>query len=104
MSDNTVRPKLTIFSEHDMARIHEGALKVMEKTGVLVESQRAREVFARGGKSVRFDGDRVTFDRDIAEWAIRAAPSTYDIYNRRGEPAFTLGNSPARFGNGVTNL
>ena len=104
MTEFTVRPKLTIFSEEHIAKIHEGALKVMEKTGVLVESARAREVFARAGESVRIQGDRVTFGRDVVEWAARSAPSTYDVYDRRGEHAFTLGEGPARFGNGVTNL
>ena len=77
---------------------------MLASTGVLVESKRAREVYTKGGAGVTIKDDRVTFQRDVVEWAIRAAPSTYDVYNRGGEKAFTLGDGPARFGNGVTNL
>jgi trimethylamine--corrinoid protein Co-methyltransferase len=37
-------------------------------------------------------------------WALKAAPSTIDIYNRRGELAFRLGEGRTRFGIGVTTL
>ncbi|HSP07299.1 MAG TPA: trimethylamine methyltransferase family protein, partial [Acidobacteriota bacterium] len=98
------RPRLTLLSKEQIEIIHQGSLKVMEHTGVLVESQRARDVFARGGASVIIRDNRVTFHRDVVEWAIQAAPSTYDVYNRKGEKSFTLGDGPTRFGNGVTNL
>lgn len=103
MTQNSV-PRLTLLNREQIQVIHDASLKVMDRTGVKVESSRAREVFARGGASVRIKDDRVTFDRDIVEWAIKAAPPTYNIYNRKGELAFTLGDGPTRFGNGVTNL
>ena len=102
---STARPRITLLSEEQIRIIHEGSLKVMENTGVLVESQRARDVFAKGGAGVMIRDNRVKFHRDVVEWAIRSAPSSYDVYNRRGERAFTLGDgNPTRFGNGVTNL
>jgi len=76
----------------------------LQKTGVLVESERARRVFAKAGNSIHINDLRVTFEADIIDWAIQAAPSTYDVYNRSGEKVFTLGDGDARFGNGVTNL
>ncbi|HEY4490779.1 MAG TPA: trimethylamine methyltransferase family protein, partial [Acidobacteriota bacterium] len=101
---NIVRPRLTILSEENMQQIHEGSLKVLAKAGIKVESQRARDVYAKAGSSIKFREDWTTFDRDVVEWAVKAAPSTYDVYNRSGEKVFTLGDGPARFGNGVTNL
>lgn len=104
MTDN-IRPRLTILSEEHLQQIHEGALKVLAGIGIKVESQRARDMYAKGGKSIHIKDDWVTFDRDIIEWAIKAAPSSYDVYNRSGEHVFTLGDgNPPRFGNGVTNL
>ncbi|PWT89509.1 MAG: hypothetical protein C5B54_08790 [Acidobacteria bacterium] len=99
-----IRPQLTILSPDHIQQIHEGALKVLEKTGIIVESDRARKVFAKAGSSIRIREDRVTFDRDVVEWAIKLAPSRYDVYNRSGEKVFTLGSGDAKFGNGVTNL
>jgi trimethylamine--corrinoid protein Co-methyltransferase len=101
---NIVRPRLTILSEEHMQKIHEGSLKVLANAGIKVESQRARDVYAKAGSSVKFREDWVTFDRDVVDWAVKAAPPTYDVYNRLGEKMFTLGDGPARFGNGVTNL
>ena len=101
---NIVRPRLTILSEENMQQIHEGSLKVLAKAGIKVESQRARDVYAKAGSSIKFREDWTTFDRDVVEWAVKAAPSTYDVYNRSGEKVFTIGDGPARFGNGVTNL
>ena len=79
-------------------------LKVLEHTGMIVESDRARAVYAKATDSIMIDDIRVKFKRDVVEWAIKAAPSTYDVYNRLGEKVFTLGEGPTRFGNGVTNL
>ncbi|MCI0615956.1 trimethylamine methyltransferase family protein [bacterium] len=98
------RPTLTLLSLEQIQRVHEAALKVLENTGVLVESDRARQVYAKGSGSVLIEDNRVKFKRDIVEWAIKAAPPTYDVYNRLGEKVFTLGEGPTRFGNGVTNL
>ena len=98
------RPRITLLSAEQIRNIHEGSLKVLEKTGVIVESERAREVYRKGKGSVHVSDENVTFDRDIVEWAIESAPALYDVYNRTGEKVFTLGDGPTRFGNGVTNL
>ena len=103
MSD-WARPRITLLSPDQIQRVHEGSLKVLENMGVLVESVRAREVYAKGQGSVHIHEERVTFDRDVVEWAMRIAPPTYDVFNRTGEKVFTLGDGPTRFGNGVTNL
>ncbi len=84
--------------------VHEGSLKVLEHTGMIVESERARAVYAKAKDSIMIDDIRVKFKRDVVEWAIKAAPSTYDVYNRLGEKVFSLGEGKTRFGNGVTNL
>jgi trimethylamine:corrinoid methyltransferase-like protein len=98
------RPTLTLLSLEQIQLVHEAALKVLENTGVLVESDRARAVYAKGADSVLIEDNRVKFKSDIVEWAIKAAPPTYDVYNRLGGKVFTLGEGSTRFGNGVTNL
>lgn len=104
MASENVQPRFTLLSEEQIRIVHEGALKILDGTGVRVDSLRARDVYKKGGKSVRIAGDRVKFDRDIVDWAIQRVPATYDVYNRSGEKVFTLGDGPTRFGNGVTNL
>jgi trimethylamine--corrinoid protein Co-methyltransferase len=105
MTDSAfARPILNLLSPEQIQLVHEGSIKVLEHTGMIVESDRARAVYAKASDSVVIDDIRVKFKRDVVEWAIKAAPSTYDVYNRLGEKVFTLGNGWTRFGNGVTNL
>src|SRR5262245_4704794 len=98
------RPRITLLSSEQITNVHEASLKVLASVGFKVESERARQVFAKGNSSIRIDDERVYFEKDIVEWAIQSAPSAYDVFNRVGEKVFTLGDSPTRFGNGVTNL
>src|SRR5262245_33031990 len=104
-STNPVRPKLSLMSEDQMRVIHDGAVRILKEVGLRVDSPRAREVYAKGGASIRIDDKWVFMDRDVIEWAIKVSPPTYNVYNRRGEHKFTLGvDQPTRFGSGVTNL
>jgi trimethylamine--corrinoid protein Co-methyltransferase len=102
--DNLARPRLTLLSESQIASVHDASLAILSDSGVRVDSERARKVLAQGG--ARVDGDRVYLSRGSVEWAIEAAPSAVDLFDREGEPAFRLGGEtePTRFGVGVTNL
>jgi len=100
-----VRPRLSLMSPEQIQQVHEGSLQILARTGVRVDSKRALDVFARQGRGgVRIDGDRVYFEREVVEWAIQVSPPTIDVYDRRREKAFTLGDGQTRFGAGVTNL
>jgi trimethylamine---corrinoid protein Co-methyltransferase len=100
-----VQPRLSLLNEEQITIIHEGALRILKEVGVRVDSPRAREVYARGGSDVRFVENNLFLDRGVIEWAIKRVPSSYDVFNRRGEHRFTLGSDqPTRFGAGVTNL
>jgi trimethylamine--corrinoid protein Co-methyltransferase len=55
-------------------------------------------------KQVQVEGRSVKMSAELVESAIQSAPSTIQIYNRRGSPAFNLGNDRLRFGVGVTAL
>lgn len=101
-----VKPQMSVLTPEQIERIHDYSLKILEKVGIRVDSQRARKVFENAtGKSTKDNILRIP--REMVEWALKAAPSVVDIYNRRGEPVFQLGDIPdsqTRFGTGVTNL
>jgi trimethylamine--corrinoid protein Co-methyltransferase len=96
------RPRLRLLDAAQRDAIHEASLTLLGRSGLRVDSLRAREICAKGG--ARVDGDRVRFDRELVRAAIESAPSTVDIFDRRGQPAFRLGDGETRFGSGVTNL
>ena len=101
-----VKPQISVLTPEQIKHIHNYSLKILEKVGIRVDSQRARKVFENsGGKSTK---DNILYiPSELVEWALKTAPSVVDIYNRRGEPVFRLGDisdSQTRFGTGVTNL
>ena len=104
MESNRIQPRITVLSEEHLGRVHDYALQILASVGVRVDSERARRVFASGVGAAAIDGDRVCFPAELVEWAIEQAPPTIDVYDRRGNPVFCLGNDRTRFGIGVTTL
>ncbi len=100
---NNVRPRLTLMNEAQIQEVHRNVLKVLSETGVRVDSPAILQMLERklGLKSQ----DRIIkFPPEIVEDAIRSAPKTIDIYDRRGEHKLKLGEDRLRFGVGVTAL
>jgi trimethylamine--corrinoid protein Co-methyltransferase len=103
---SAARPRLRLLHSEQIEAVHEGSLRVLRELGLRVDSERARRVFAKAGPGTHIEGDRVTFEREVVEWAIRVSPPAIDVFDRRGRPAFRLGEGQeaTRFGTGVTNL
>ena len=100
--ENIARPRLTLLRSDQIEAVHEASLVILAESGLRVDSDRARKVYAAGG--ARIEGDRVYFTRELVDAAIETAPATIDIFDRAGQPAFQLGDGETRFGVGVTNL
>jgi trimethylamine--corrinoid protein Co-methyltransferase len=98
-----IRPRLTVLTPEQITQVHEYSLQILETTGVRVDSARARDLFARATGGPPEENQRVRIPRDLVEWAIQAAPRSIEVYDRLGNPAFSL-PGPARFGIGVTAL
>jgi trimethylamine--corrinoid protein Co-methyltransferase len=99
-----VIPRLSLLTSEQIDQVHEYTLHVLETTGVRVDSRHALQLFEkRLGRGAVQDG-RVRIPRQVVEWAIQSAPSTIDVYNRRGDFVFRLGDDRTRFGIGVTTL
>ncbi len=103
-TEHRIQPRLTVLTDGQKERIHELALATLARTGVRVDSPSARQLFSRALGASAIDGDRVRIPHALVDWAIEAAPGVIDIYDRRGAPAFRLGEGRARFGIGVTCL
>ena len=96
------RPRLVLLSETQREALHEASLTILARSGLRLDSERARAVCRQG--HARVEGDRVYFDRELVDAAIESAPASIEIFDRRGQPAFRLGDGETRFGAGVTNL
>ena len=101
-----VKPEIKILTRDQIEKIHSYSLEILSTTGIRVDSPRARKLFAKilGGS----EGGRVVrIPAELVDRALKAAPSTVDVFDRLGKVRFRLGNSQraqTRFGIGVTNL
>jgi len=98
-----IRPNLTGLNDAQKEKIHSDSLKILSSVGIRVESEKARKVFSGNIGSNAVSGDVVRIPSDIVEEALKLAPSSIDIYNRKGDLAFQLPGD-TRFGIGVTDL
>ena len=70
-----------VLTEDDVADIHLGTLEVLERTGVYVEDEEARRVFAGAGATVDARGV-VRIPGHVVEQAVRTAPSKLVLAGR----------------------
>jgi len=104
-----VRPELKLLSQEQIKFVHERSLTILGSVGVRIDSPRALKILlaTEGVKpaygSAESEG-RVVFDPSVVERALDAAPPVVQVYDRRGQPAFRLGEDRTRFGVGTTNL
>jgi trimethylamine--corrinoid protein Co-methyltransferase len=102
-----VRPHITVLSEKQIAAVHQRALQVLDSVGVRLDHERARQLLLQGGARPA-EGRIVFLPPDLVERALKVAPSTVEVYDRRGNVAFRLGEggveSQPHFGIGVTSL
>jgi len=101
-AQDIARPRLSLLNAEQRVAIHEASLSILARSGLRVDSERARDVCRKGG--ARVDGDRVFFHLEQVDAALESAPATIEIFDRLGKPAFRLGDGETRFGAGVTNL
>src|SRR5450759_2153933 len=91
--------RITYLSETDKAAIYEAALEIMETVGQRVHHAEALALLRAAGCTVT-DLDLVCIPRKLVEQARTTAPQMMQVYDRRGEPAMSLGGDNAYFGNG----
>jgi len=101
-----VTPSLTVLNPDQIHQVHQHSLNILSTTGIRVDSPWAVELFANF--SCRIENNRQVFiEEALINWALNAAPSAIEIYDRSGKSKFTLGGESqlsTRFGIGVTNL
>lgn len=97
-------PRMSLLSAEQRAQIHARSLRILGETGIRVDSPRGRAVLTRAPGVTFPQPDRALFAAEAVEAALETAPPTVELYDRRGQPAFSLGAGRTRFGIGVTNL
>ncbi len=70
---------LDILTEGQVDEIHEGALDVLQKTGVQVESRRALDIYKKGGCKVDYEDNRVRFPSELVVHCTRQCPTSFHM-------------------------
>jgi trimethylamine---corrinoid protein Co-methyltransferase len=88
--------QLSVLTDDDLLDIHSGTLEVLDRTGVFVEAEEAREVFARAGAEVDDGNGVVRIPPHVVEEALRSAPSKVVLAGR--DPKNDIVLEPGRVG------
>jgi len=72
-----------VLREDDCAQIHERSLRLLERTGVRVMSERARSLLAGAGAEIQKQGELVCLPRALIEHALSLAPRDFSLGTRR---------------------
>ena len=86
------------MGESECREIHLATLEVLERVGVDVHDEKAREILAGGGAAV--DGIRVRIPEYMVEDALRRAPRRMTIYDRSGSVALRAHDYNTYYGGG----
>jgi trimethylamine--corrinoid protein Co-methyltransferase len=100
-----VRPRLQLLSTEQMNEVHQYSIRILEETGIKVESKEALSIFEKAD-GVRVKDGGVYLSGELINELIKLAPSSIEIFNKNGEVAFQLGlnqGNNTHFGIGVTN-
>jgi len=65
---------MSILTRHDVERIHEHSLDLLERVGIDYKTPRALEVLEKLGCPVDYDRAWASLPRDVVEWALQQAP------------------------------
>jgi len=90
------------LSTDQLQALFDGALLVLENTGLDVHHDDARDIFAKAGAWV--DGNRVRIPSYLTKQALATAPRSFSVYARDGNPKHDINIGPgfAYFGPGPT--
>ena len=81
---------VNVFTEAELDDIHLATLEVLERTGVFVEADDARDIFKDGGCHADAENRMVRIPPHVVEEAIAAAPSKFVLCGRDPKNDFLM--------------
>ena len=79
-------------------KIHLASLEILERTGIDVHSEKAREILTKAG--AKADGLRLRLPAYLVTQALSTAPKRLTLYNRKGQVALRAGGYDTYYGGG----
>ena len=94
--------KFEILSQDDINKIHNATLRVMERTGVQVHCEQAKQLLAEAGCQMG-ENDLVKIPGKLVEKCLETVSKGFVLYDRQGNVAGRIEGRNCYFGTGVTN-
>jgi len=88
---------LEILTDEQISSIHRGTLKVLERTGLRFEHEKALEVFENAGCQVDHDSKRVRFPIHLVEESLRKCPNSFHVTAREPKNDVMIGGNTTYF-------
>lgn len=88
MKKGPVGGTLKVLSEEDIHRIHNASLRLLEKHGILSESELVINIFEKEGVKVDRESRIVHISAEMLDDALESAPKSFPIHGR--DPAMTI--------------
>ena len=94
--------RFQMLSDDQLQELFDGALHILEHTGLEVQHEEARNILEKAG--ARVDGQRVRIPQYLVKRSLDMAPRSFTIYARDGNPEHDIHIGPGRahFGPGPT--
>jgi trimethylamine--corrinoid protein Co-methyltransferase len=86
------------LGQQERERIHVASLEILERVGVDVHDEQAREILVKGG--AKADGIRVCIPEHVVEKALALAPKRMTLYDRNGKVAMRAWGHNTYYGGG----
>ncbi len=100
-----VRPRIQLLTPEQMNEVHHYSIRILEETGIKVESKEALRIFEKSdGLKVKYGAAYLS--GELINEVLQLAPSNIEVYNKSGDVAFQLGidqGDNTHFGIGATN-
>jgi len=88
--------QLTVLSDDDVEAIHQGTLRLLSETGIVLTDDAAREILSGAGAHV--EGDMVRLPADLVMEAVNDCPARVTIRGRAGQ-GVVLGDGTTQYHN-----
>lgn|SRR5574341_364516 len=92
-----MQPKLELLSNELIGRVLDEAFQLMQDPGIKVQSAEARRLLAEAGAQVDENAQVVRIPEKVVHEALKTVPSTFYLYDRRGERKVTYGGDAVQF-------
>ena len=92
--------KIKVLSDREVQEITEATVRILEETGVKIDSQSSLEKLKAAGLPVDMSSGVATFPEPLLQKCLDQVPKSIDVYDRNGERAFTIGDDNAYFASG----